>query len=129
MLVAERRMGVNGAALAKLLVTVFDCGVLYFFAWRLKAFHVRDLISGPLFGAIVTSGGVFAAVYFIHSVHVNLIMSGLLLIVCFLLYMGAFWVVAVDLEDRGTLLGFWRKGLLRLRRAPANVVPLVEVGK
>jgi O-antigen/teichoic acid export membrane protein len=124
-----RRMGVNGAALAKLLVTVLDCSVLYFFAWRMKAFHVRDLASGPLFRALVISGGLFAAVYFIHSFHINLVLSGVLLTVCFAAYALAFWVVAVDQEDRGTLIGFWRKALALLKRGQASTAPLVEVGE
>src|SRR5262249_36755619 len=32
------RMGINGAVLAKLLLTIADCIVLYIFAFRLKAF-------------------------------------------------------------------------------------------
>jgi O-antigen/teichoic acid export membrane protein len=122
------RMGLNGAALAKLLVTILDCSVLYFFAWRMKAFHVRDLISGPLFRALVASAGLFAAVYFIHSLRLNLVLSGLLLTVCFGVYAVAFWVVAVDQEDRGTLMGFWRKALFLMKGRQPGPAPLVEVG-
>jgi O-antigen/teichoic acid export membrane protein len=123
-----RRMGLNGAALAKLLVTILDCSVLYFFAWRMKAFHVRDLISGPLFRALVASAGLFAAVYFIHSLRMHLVVSGFMLTVCFAAYAAAFWVVAVDQEDRGTLMGFWRKALFLLKGRQPGPTPLVEVG-
>jgi O-antigen/teichoic acid export membrane protein len=122
------RMGVNGAALAKLLVTVLDCTVLYIFAWRMKAFHVRDLMSGPLSRALVASAGLFAAVYFIHSLRVNLLLSSLLLIVCFCVYGVAFWSAAVDLEDRGTLMGFWRKAIFLIKREQPTPTPLIEVG-
>lgn len=120
------RMGLNGAALAKLLVTVLDCSVLYFFAWRMKAFHVRDLVSGPLFRALVASGGLFAAVYFIHAIGMNLVLSGLLVTASFVAYAVAFWVAAVDQEDRSTLLGFWRKALLLVGGGQPRPNPLVE---
>ncbi len=124
-----RRMGLNGAALAKLLVTILDCSVLYFFAWRMKAFHVRDLMSGPLFRALVASGGLFFAVYLIHSLRVSLVLSGLFLTVGFATYAVAFWVVAVDQDDRGTLMGFWRKSLSLVKGKQGSATPLVEVGE
>jgi O-antigen/teichoic acid export membrane protein len=123
------RMGLNGAALAKLLVTVLDCSVLYFFAWKMKAFHVHDLISGPLFRALVASAGLFVAVYFLHSFRLNLVLSGLLLAVCFVAYAVSFWVVAVDKEDRGTLMGFWRKAVFLLKGRQMGATPLAEVGE
>jgi O-antigen/teichoic acid export membrane protein len=110
-----RRMGVNGAALAKLLVTVVDCGVLYFFAWRMKAFHVRDLVSGPLCRALVVSAGLFFSVYLVHSLHVNLIVSGLLVVLCFVAYAIAFWALATDGQERVLVKGL--SPLLLLRRA------------
>ena len=38
-----RIMGVNGAALAKLVVTALDCLVLFCFAWKMKAFPLPGL--------------------------------------------------------------------------------------
>jgi hypothetical protein len=50
-------------------------------------------------------------------------------IACFAAYAVAFWVAAVDQEDRGTLLGFWRKTLLFLKGGHNRTCPLVEVGE
>jgi O-antigen/teichoic acid export membrane protein len=124
-----RRMGLNGAALAKLLVTLLDCIVLYFFAWKIKAFHVRDLMSGPLSRAIVASGGLFAAVYLVHSLRTNLMLSGILVTGCSAAYALAFWVVAVDQEDRGTVVRLWKKASPLIKGRSENTAPLVEVGK
>jgi O-antigen/teichoic acid export membrane protein len=95
-----RWMGVNGAALAKLLVTVLDCGALFYFALRMKAFSVRDLMSGHLFCGLMISAGLFFGVCVIHSLHTNMIVSGILLMACFVAYAVAFWVVAADGEER-----------------------------
>ena len=95
--------GINGAAFAKLLLTLIDCFILYTFASRLKAFCFRDLISGPLFRAILVSGGLLAAVFLIHSSHVKLPIAAALTTFCFLMYAIAFWMVAVDEEDRAII--------------------------
>jgi O-antigen/teichoic acid export membrane protein len=124
-----RLIGLSGAALAKLLVTILDCSVLYFFAWRMKAFQVRDLVSGPLCRALVVSGGLFMSVYFVHSFRMNLVLSGLLLTFCFALYAVVFWMLAVDEEDRDTLMGFWKKALSVTKRRRPSYPPLAEVGE
>jgi len=98
-----RRYGINGAAFAKLLLTLIDCFILYTFASRLKAFSFRDVISGPLFRAILASAGLLTAVYFIRSSHVKLPVAAGLTAFCFLIYAIAFWVVAVDEEDRNII--------------------------
>jgi O-antigen/teichoic acid export membrane protein/glycosyltransferase involved in cell wall biosynthesis len=97
-----RHYGINGAAYAKLLLTVVDCFILYTFASRLKAFSFRDLVSGPLSRAILVSAGLLAAVFLIHSAHLKLIFSAPLTMLCLLLYAMLFWAVAVDEEDRTT---------------------------
>jgi O-antigen/teichoic acid export membrane protein/glycosyltransferase involved in cell wall biosynthesis len=94
------RYGINGAAFAKLLLTLIDCFLLYTFASRLKAFSFRDLVSGPLFRAILASAGLLAAVFLIHSSHVKLPIAAALTVFSFVLYAVAFWMVAVDEEDR-----------------------------
>ena len=76
-------MGINGSALAKLAVTTLDCSFLYVFAWKMKAFRLGDLVSGPLFRAGVAAGGLFLAVWLIHSLHVSLVMSVLFLLLSF----------------------------------------------
>ncbi|MGH9734146.1 MAG: flippase [Candidatus Acidiferrales bacterium] len=104
------RSGVEGAAVAKLLLTAFDCFFLYLFAWKMKAFSVRDCFSGPLFRAIGISAGLFACVFVVRSLNLTLIPSGLLLLVCFGVYAGVFWMIAVDTRERTTLKGLAQQG-------------------
>ncbi len=112
-----RRLGINGAALAKLLVTVLDCTVLYFFAWRMKAFHVQALFFGSLFRALVSSAAVATTIFFIHMLHLNLFVSAALVAVSMLAYAWSFWKFSVDDDERLALNGisrqvrlqFWRK--------------------
>src|SRR6266403_3044577 len=99
-----RRAGIDGAALAKLLVTISDGFFLYIFAFKLKAFSLRDCVSGPLFRAILVSAGLFLAVFAVHTMHLNLLLAVPLVVLCFVVYAVAFWVFAVDDEDRITIL-------------------------
>jgi O-antigen/teichoic acid export membrane protein len=120
-----RRAGINGAALAKLLVTISDCAFLYLFASRLKAFSLRDCISGPLFRAVVLSGGLAAAVFAVESMHVKLLFAVPLVVICFVCYVSAFWAFAVDEEDRVTIFGLRQRALAILR--PGRAVPAIPL--
>ncbi|MGD0458166.1 MAG: flippase [Terriglobia bacterium] len=110
------RMGINGAALAKLAVTILDCSFLFLFAWKMKAFRLGDLVSGPLFRAGAAAGGLFLAVWLIHSLHVSLVMSVLFLSLSFAGYAGAFWVIAVDEEERAIASSLWHRLAATVRR-------------
>jgi O-antigen/teichoic acid export membrane protein len=125
-----RHLGVNGAALAKVFVTISDCTFLYFFASRLKAFSLRDCVSGPLFRTISLSACLFFAVFAIHSMNLNLLVRAVLVVVCFLVYVFLFWVFAVDEEDRITIFGLRQRALAFLagRRATAAAVQLTGSG-
>ena len=96
-------MGINGAALAKLLITVVDCTFLFGFAWKLKAFSLRDCISGPLFRALLASGGLILAAFLIEFFHAPLPVAFFLLLACFACYAATFWFVAVDGDDRTSI--------------------------
>jgi O-antigen/teichoic acid export membrane protein len=111
--------GINGAAFAKLLVTIADCVVLYVFALKLKAFSLRDCVSGPLFRAISVSGLLFALVFAVHTMHLKLLLAIPLVILCFGVYVLTFWAFAIDHEDRTTIYAFRQRaaGLLTGRRA------------
>jgi O-antigen/teichoic acid export membrane protein len=100
-----RRMGINGAALAKLVSTIIDTGFLFAFAWKMKAFSIRDCVSGPLSRTLMTSGCLLFTVFLIESLHARLLVSVLLLIICFACYVVTFWHVSVDREERETLRG------------------------
>jgi O-antigen/teichoic acid export membrane protein len=107
-----RRVGINGAAVAKLIVTIFDTGFLFLFAWRLKAFSVRDCVSGPLFRALSMSGCLLAIVFMIESLHFNIILSLVLVALCLVVFSAVFWLIATDHEERVAIEGFSRRFLL-----------------
>jgi O-antigen/teichoic acid export membrane protein len=107
------RMGINGAALAKLLVTILDCVVLYLFAHRMRAFRVHDIVSGPQLNALVVSAGLFLCVYLVHSLHTQLLVSCVLLVGCFTAFIIAFLALATQAEERRLLMGLPPISLLR----------------
>jgi O-antigen/teichoic acid export membrane protein len=95
-----RLMGINGAALAKLAVTILDTVCLFGFAWRMKAFALRDCISGPLLRALTASAGLFIAGFGIAALHARLAVALPLLGICSVLYVATFWIVAVDEDEK-----------------------------
>jgi O-antigen/teichoic acid export membrane protein len=123
-----RRAGIDGAALAKLLVTISDGFFLYIFAFHLKAFSLRDCVSGPLFRGILASAGLFLAVFSVHSMHLSLVFAVPLILLSFAVYAVAFWVLAVDDEDRITIFGLRERALALLSGTPVApaVMPLAE---
>ncbi len=111
--------GINGAAFAKLIVTVADCAILFMFAFKLKAFSLRDCVSGPLFRAIAVSGLLLALIFSVHTMHLKLLLSVPLVILCFVVYVLTFWVFAIDHEDRTTIYALRQRaaGILTRRHA------------
>jgi O-antigen/teichoic acid export membrane protein len=111
--------GINGAAFAKLLVTFADCAVLFVFALKLKAFSLRDCVSGPLFRAISISGGLLALIFAVQAMHFKVLLTVPLIILCFMVYVLTFWVFAIDPEDRTTIYALRKRaaGVLTRRRA------------
>jgi O-antigen/teichoic acid export membrane protein len=118
-----KHQSINGAALAKLLLTIADCTVLYIFASKLKAFSLRDCLSGPLFRAILVSCGLLALVLAVASMHVKLLLTVPLILLCFVCYAAMFWIFAVDEEDRTTIFGL-RERVLAVLRARRSVTAL-----
>ena len=108
-----RRMGVNGAALAKLVMAILDTAFLFAFARRMNAFSLRDCISGPLFRALIASGGLMLLAFLIGSLHVGLVLSMALLTGCFVCYTATFWFTAINPEERITIMGLSRQLLVR----------------
>jgi len=119
--------GINGAALAKLILTISDCAALYVFAFRLKAFSLRDCISGSLFRGILISGGLLTLVFATESMHLKLLIAAPSVLLCFVFYALAFWMFAVDREDRVTIYGLRERTLAILRgRRPPAVLPVAS---
>jgi O-antigen/teichoic acid export membrane protein len=124
-----RHAGIDGAALAKLLVTVSDGFFLYMFAFKLKAFSLRDCVSGPLLRAILVSAGLFLAVFSVHSMHLKLLLAIPLILLCFAIYLVAFWVLAVDDEDRITIFGLRERALALLNGKRVVPAPITLTGQ
>jgi O-antigen/teichoic acid export membrane protein len=115
-----RRLGINGAALAKLLISVADFVLLYTIARRLKAFSLRDCVSGPLARALVASGGLVFTVFLIASLHAKVMVSLILLAACFAAYAAIFWLVAVAGEERIALMGLFQEALSVVKQGKAK---------
>ena len=109
-----RSMGINGAALAKLAITIIDTAFLFGFAWRMKAFSLRECISGPLLRALMASAGLFVVGFGIAALHAKLVVTLPLLGICFVCYLVTFWIVAVDADERSVIKGV--SPLLLLKR-------------
>src|SRR5579864_2801400 len=107
--------GIGGAALAKVLLSICDCAVLYVFAFKLKAFSVRDCLSGPLFRAILISAALLGLILGVAFMHLKLFLAAPLIILCFAFYTVAFWIFAVDPEDRSTISSFRERAFAMLR--------------
>jgi|SRR5215469_260474 len=101
-------MGINGAALAKLISTVLDTGFLFAFAWRMKSFSVRDCLSGPLFRALLASFGLLLTAFTVQLFHVSVSASAVLIAVSCCGYAAVFWWFAVDNDERVTIKGLYR---------------------
>jgi O-antigen/teichoic acid export membrane protein len=121
-----RRLGINGAALAKLLISVADCALLYAIARRLKAFSLRDCVSGSLFRALAASGALVFVVYLIASLHAQVLASLILLTICFACYATVFGLVAIDSKERAAFTGLFQQALSVVRKEEVNyVIPVV----
>lgn len=122
-----RHGGINGAALAKLFVTILDFTVLYAFASKLKAFSIRDCFSGPLMRALLLSAALVGCVAGIAALHAKIVVSIVLLIFAFAIYTVLFWIFAVDEEDRIIVRNLWAKGFSVIQKKPSPpVVPILE---
>jgi O-antigen/teichoic acid export membrane protein len=108
-----RRMGINGAALAKLVMAILDTAFLFGFARRMNAFSLRDCISGPLGRAFIASGGLLLVTFLIGMLHADLVVSMALLTSCFICYTAAFWFTAINPEERITIMGLSRQLLAK----------------
>jgi O-antigen/teichoic acid export membrane protein len=108
-----RRLGINGAALAKLLMTILDTTFLFAFARRMNAFSLRDCVSGPLFRALMASGGLLLLAYFVELLHAGLVVSMVLLTGCFICYTATFWFTAINPEEKLTIMGLSKQFLAR----------------
>src|ERR1700676_5408076 len=115
-----KRMGINGAALAKLIITIIDCTFLYWFARRLNAFSLRDCFFGPLSRTFVVSGVLCTIIYLIKLLHASIPVTVILLTLSFLCFFGVCWSVSVDNEDRATLKAVIHQFLGGLKRKQSD---------
>ena len=108
-----KHLGISGAAFAKLLSAVIDAAFLFLFARKLGAFSVKAYISGPLLRALLASLGMIVAVSVVGACHPAIPFAVLLLGVCFVGYAAAFWVMAVDSNDKFAIKALSRQLLAR----------------
>jgi O-antigen/teichoic acid export membrane protein len=122
-----RRWGIDGAALAKLLISIADCFLLYEIARRMKAFSVRDFGSGPLLRAVLASGALTFVVFLIASLHAKILVSLVLLTICCSCYAAVFWMVAVDGDERVALAAMYRQALGLVKPGNVSKPPRIAV--
>jgi len=119
-----KRLGINGAALARLLVTVVDGAALFIFASRLRAFSFKDCVSGPLSQALLASFGLVAALLGIDSLHTGLLVSIPLVLACFVSYVTIFWLLAFEPADRAVIHRLRDRMLFLIKGKPATALPV-----
>jgi O-antigen/teichoic acid export membrane protein len=98
--VLMRYLGIAGAAWAKLLCSAIDCGFLFIFAWKMGAFQLRTMISGPLFKSLVLSAALTASFCVAAALPVPLVWSAFVATVCLGLYALGFWMFAADADEK-----------------------------
>jgi O-antigen/teichoic acid export membrane protein len=110
-----RTMGIDGAALAKLIVTLIDVIFLFRFARQLHAFPAISGSLRALSRPLGVCAGLAFLVFLIKSLAatwpVAIATLGLVLVA----YAAALWSVAVDERERNVLRSIPRSLLLRLR--------------
>jgi O-antigen/teichoic acid export membrane protein len=104
-----RHYGINGAAFAKLISAAIDCVCLFWFAWRLRAFSIRDFASGPLFRSLLASIGMIAGVSLVSHLHLKLPLAGVALSLCCACYAGVCWLLAIDSYDKTSIYNLSRR--------------------
>jgi O-antigen/teichoic acid export membrane protein len=108
-----KHFGINGAASSKLICTVVDVGFLFWFARSLKAFSIRSWISGTLSRALAMSAALIAVVFGLQFFHPASMLAYSIVCLCFIVYSIAFWTMAIDAEDKVTILSIPRQLLAR----------------
>jgi O-antigen/teichoic acid export membrane protein len=114
-----RHHGINGATFAKLLLGAADCITLYLFAFKLRAFSLRDCVSGPLFRALSLSAALLLSVSGVELLHLKLLVSVPFIFICFIAYALMFWIFAIDRNDRSTIDQLRTRAATMLTRRPA----------
>jgi len=103
------KMGINGAALAKFVITVIDVICLFWLSQKLMGFSMRALLSETL------GRGLLVSLFFV-SVTFALTMASksfgcdiFSLILCTSIYVIAFWKIGLDEKDRTALYGIQKR--------------------
>lgn len=110
------KMGINGAALAKLIATVIDVIFLFWFSRRLRAFPPMMQAAKSLYRGLAVCVALSLLVFLVKGVPVALPVTILLLALLLSGYAISFWELAVDESERAVLRNFPRSLLLQIRR-------------
>lgn len=99
------RMGIDGAALAKLIINFVDFVGLFGFAWWLGAFRFRHVLSERLPLGVGLSTALFFLVFAVKHLAVAAPVGILLLALLFSLYAAAVWRWGINEPERALVRG------------------------
>jgi len=113
-----RLWGIDGAALAKLLITVIDCGFLYWFSYRMGSFSPRDLWSGRMRRSVVAGVGLLTVLCLLSRAHLGLQVVAGCALLALLAYVAVVWGIVLEGAEKsaitglvGELTGSWFTGV------------------
>lgn len=107
------RMGIDGAAWAKLAVTLVDTVCLFWIARRLGVLSAESRYVDPLYRGMLASAALVFFVFLLKGLRLPLPVAASLLAAVCLGYAVAFWRVAVDGREREAFRSFSRYLLSR----------------
>jgi len=100
------QFGINGAALAKLIISIIDVSVLFFLAKKVTGSSTSELFPKKLGKGLIISGIFIAVIFSLKAIPKALFFDALLMIVCIFLYTSMFLKIAMDNKDWSALRDF-----------------------
>jgi O-antigen/teichoic acid export membrane protein len=101
------KMGIEGAALAKLIVSIVDSIGLFWFARRLGAFSLRDFFEGSLPRGVGVSAALFLSVFALQQLSLSIPVVVVALAFLFSVYGVIVWKLAIDESERALVRGLF----------------------
>jgi len=118
------RTGINGAALAKLMIAAVDFVCLFLFAAQLDAFSVRSASSRFLWRTIVASGVLAVCIKLVEQLRLALVFELSFAALLFAVYAVTCWKFVIDRREKLTLFDLarllpWRKTMGGILNEPS----------
>lgn len=104
-----RAFGLNGAALAKLVVGVLDAVVLFWFSERVGGFSVKKVFFDNLKNALVISVALIGTLFLLPACH-GLVAKTSVFTAFTFLYVFLFWKRGFDITDKKFIESFIKRG-------------------